>query len=260
MAAWEKDAQARYRSRRQDLNEITTIKNNIMFTPKDFSHLIGLDGFSDDLLRNHFTLYEGYVKNTNALLELLGTKEAGTPEYSELQRRFGWEWNGMRLHELYFGNMTKSGTDLRDGTLKEKIVSVYGSFENWRKNFVGIGSMRGIGWAMLVRDNESGDVFNIWVNEHDGGYLAGCTPIFFPPWMSSSMHSSSTTDSNGRTTSKGSSDRSTGTRLKNVLSRDRKHGSWEGIRTKILQEKTLCPSPRYGDATEKVVDFDQQYK
>lgn len=148
-----------------------------MFTPKDFSHLIGLDGFSDELLKNHFALYEGYVKNTNTILELLDTKEVGTPEYSELQRRFGWEWNGMRLHELYFGNMTKSGTDLGDGALKERIISIYGSVENWKKNFIGVGSMRGIGWTMLVRDTRSGELFNIWVNEHDGGHLAGCAPI-----------------------------------------------------------------------------------
>lgn len=148
-----------------------------MFTPKDFSHLIGIDGFSDDLLRNHFTLYEGYVKNTNTLLELLDTKEVGTPEYSELQRRFGWEWNGMRLHELYFGNMTTEATTLSDGALKEKIVSIYGSIENWKKKFIGVGSMRGIGWAMLVQDTATGELFNIWVNEHDGGHLAGCVPI-----------------------------------------------------------------------------------
>lgn len=148
-----------------------------MFTPKDFSHLIGLDGFSDDLLKNHFTLYEGYVKNTNTLLELLTKKEVGTPEYSELQRRFGWEWNGMRLHELYFGNMTAETTSLSDGPLKEKVVSTYGSIEGWKKNFIGVGSMRGIGWVMLVQDTQSGELFNIWVNEHDGGHLAGAVPI-----------------------------------------------------------------------------------
>lgn len=148
-----------------------------MFAPKDFSHLIGLDGFSDDLLRNHFTLYEGYVKNANTLLELLHTKEVGTPEYSELRRRFGWEWNGMRLHELYFGNMTKDGNQLADGALKEKLISVYGSVENWKKDFIGVGSMRGIGWAVLAHDRESGKLFNLWVNEHDGGHLVGAVPI-----------------------------------------------------------------------------------
>ena len=80
-----------------------------MYVAKDFSHLLSTEGFSDALLNNHFTLYQGYVTNTNKLIEILKTKEAGTPEYAELHRRFGWEWNGMRLHELYFGNLGKHG-------------------------------------------------------------------------------------------------------------------------------------------------------
>ena len=66
------------------------------YEPKDFSNLLGTPGFSDTLLKNHFTLYQGYVTNTNKLVELLKTAEPGTPAYAELRRRFGWEWNGMR--------------------------------------------------------------------------------------------------------------------------------------------------------------------
>ena len=146
------------------------------YAPKNYRHLLGLAGLSDALLNNHFTLYEGYVTNTNKLLDLLATKEIGTPEYSELQRRFGWEWNGMRLHELYFGNMTKE-SGLPEGALKEKIEKAYGSFENWKKNFIGLGTMRGIGWVVLTHDRETDKLFNVWVNEHDLGHLAGTTPI-----------------------------------------------------------------------------------
>lgn len=147
------------------------------YAAKNFEYLIGLTGFSDTLLTNHFTLYEGYVKNTNALVELLETKTPGTPEYSELQRRLGWEWNGMRLHELYFENLSKEPQALRDGKLKEKIVALYGSLENWEKSFVSVGAMRGIGWVVLTHDTTSGELFTIWVNEHDGGHLAGTTPL-----------------------------------------------------------------------------------
>jgi len=74
---------------------------------KDFSNLIGMEGFSETLLRNHFTLYQGYVNNTNKLQELLGIKpkDATNPEYAELKRRFGFEFNGMRLREYYFENL-----------------------------------------------------------------------------------------------------------------------------------------------------------
>ncbi len=147
------------------------------YTPKKFDHILGLPGMSDALLTNHFALYEGYVKNTNTLLELLDSKEPGTPEYSELKRRFGWEWNGMRLHELYFGNISKTPTTLSAGACEKAIETAFGDFENWQKKFLGIGAMRGIGWVVLAQDTETGALFNIWVNEHDGGHLAGTNPL-----------------------------------------------------------------------------------
>ena len=86
------------------------------YTAQNFDNLLGLKGFSDQLLQNHFKLYQGYVTNTNKLLEAFAALEkdgkTASPEYAELKRRFGWEFNGMRLHELYFGNMTKKKTSL----------------------------------------------------------------------------------------------------------------------------------------------------
>jgi Fe-Mn family superoxide dismutase len=148
-----------------------------MYTAKDFSHLLGTVGLSDLLLTNHFTLYQGYVTNTNKLIDLLKEKEAGTPEYSELHRRFGWEWNGMRLHELYFSNLAKQGVPLSERSLKQKIETTWGSYENWEKEFRAMALMRGIGWVILVHDKKDGRLFNIWVGEHDEGYLAGLTPL-----------------------------------------------------------------------------------
>lgn len=149
-----------------------------LYTPKSFSSLLGTEGFSNTLLSNHFALYEGYVKNTNTLLSLLKDKEIGTPEYAELKRRFGWEWNGMRLHELYFGNISKeTSSPLAEGILKEKIIASFGSIEAWQKDFLGIAALRGIGWTLLVEDAENKQLLNIWVTEHDGGHLAGSTPL-----------------------------------------------------------------------------------
>jgi len=151
------------------------------YSAKNYTHLLGLAGFSEKLLTNHFTLYEGYVKNTNALSDKLKALseqgEFSTPEFAELKRRFGWEWNGMRMHEFYFGNMSKGAASLSDGALKEKLVTAYGSVENWEKNFIGTGTMRGIGWVVLAEDTETGKPYNVWVNEHDGGHLVGTKPL-----------------------------------------------------------------------------------
>ena len=149
-----------------------------MYEKKDYTHLIGLEGFSDALLTNHFGLYEGYVANTNKVLEVLKTTTAGTPEHSEVCRRFGWEFNGMRLHELYFGNMTKESGELNDESgIVEKLIADWGSLEEWEADFKAVGAMRGIGWVVLAYDKEGGALFNVWVNEHDVGFLAGAVPL-----------------------------------------------------------------------------------
>jgi Fe-Mn family superoxide dismutase len=148
----------------------------------NFEKLLGTQGFSDQLLKNHFTLYNGYVTNTNKLMDELAELEkqgkAGTPQYAEMKRRFGWEFDGMRLHELYFGNMVKGGAALDKGSkFHAKIVEDFGSVENWDKLFKAAGAMRGIGWAILYYDPTGNRLMNIWINEHDTGHLAATTPI-----------------------------------------------------------------------------------
>lgn len=153
-----------------------------MYEAINFENLIGTAGFSDNLLKTHFGLYEGYVKNTNTvaerLKEMLKSEETGPGEYAELKRRFGWEFNGMRLHELYFDNMANGGVVFDENSkVAELIKNSFGSHEEWSKDFVATGSLRGIGWAVLFHDKKSDKLFNVWVNEHDVGHLAGTTPL-----------------------------------------------------------------------------------
>ncbi len=152
------------------------------YEPKNFDAVLGAEGFSDTLLKNHFALYQGYVANTNKLADALAAMakdgRAGTPEYAELRRRFGWEFNGMRLHELYFGNMAKGGSKPEDAPeLAAALAGEFGSLEAWEKDFRATGAMRGIGWAVLYYDPAGKRIFNMWINEHDGGHPAGCVPL-----------------------------------------------------------------------------------
>jgi superoxide dismutase, Fe-Mn family len=163
--------------------DFTNIKERVMtaFETKDYSKLIGMPGFSETLLKNHFTLYQGYVNNTNTLCDSLARlgKEAkgATPEFSELKRRFGWEFNGMRLHECYFENLGGKAPINPEGKLATKIHQEFGSYEEWAVDFKATGAMRGIGWAILYQDLMTGRLLNIWINEHDVGHPACCIPI-----------------------------------------------------------------------------------
>jgi len=159
-----------------------TLKEGKMaYNAKDYNRLLGMEGFSDTLLKNHFTLYQGYVTNTNkltdALSQLLKEGKTGTPEYAELKRRLGWEFNGMRLHEYYFENLGGKGGISKTGKLYQKLVESFGSYEVWEKDFKATGSMRGIGWAVLYQDVLSGNFINFWINEHDVGHPSGGMPI-----------------------------------------------------------------------------------
>src|SRR5512136_1789872 len=151
------------------------------YTAKDYGNLIGMKGFSETLLKNHFTLYQGYITNTNKLTDLLGQMlkdgKTGTPEYSELKRRMGFEFNGMRLHEYYFENLGGKTPLDKTPALAKKLADAFGSQENWLKDFKATGSMRGIGWAILYQDVVTGGLFNQWINEHETGHLAGCKPL-----------------------------------------------------------------------------------
>src|ERR687883_285475 len=92
------------------------MSDQITYQPKEFN-LSGLNGISDKTLEMHFKLYQGYVKETNKLTEKISefladgkVDQEEMPAYSELTRRLGFEYNGMVLHEYYFGNMKRNGS------------------------------------------------------------------------------------------------------------------------------------------------------
>jgi Fe-Mn family superoxide dismutase len=102
------------------------------------------------------------------------------PAYSELTRRHGFEFNGMVLHEYYFDNM-KSGGGLGDpdrtAPFAKAAEASFGSYEIWKADFVGIGKMRGVGWAICYRNPANGRLSNHWITLHETGNVAGFDPV-----------------------------------------------------------------------------------
>ena len=156
------------------------------YKPRQFN-LSGLNGISDQTLEMHFKLYEGYVKETNKLTEKIAqfisdgnVDQEEMPAYSELTRRLGFEYNGMVLHEYYFDNL-KSGGGSGDPAKTAEFARVaeasFGSYDVWKADFVGIGKMRGVGWAMCYQNPANGRLSNHWITLHETGNVAGFTPI-----------------------------------------------------------------------------------
>ena len=160
--------------------------NTGTYTAREFN-LSNLKGISDQTLEMHFKLYEGYVKETNKLSEAIykfiqdgQVDQEEMPAYSELTRRLGFEYNGMVLHEYYFDNL-KSGGGAGDADRTTQFVRAaeasFGSYEIWKADFVGIGKMRGVGWAICYQNPTNGRLSNHWITLHETGNVAGYDPI-----------------------------------------------------------------------------------
>ena len=123
-------------------------------------NLPALKGISAKNIEEHLKLYGGYVKNSNLILEKIEelSKDAEKNAYmlAELQRRFGFEFCGMRNHEYYFRSLEGGAKPLNEeSNLKRMIADTWGSFDNWLARFKSIALTRGIGWAILFYDPQT---------------------------------------------------------------------------------------------------------
>jgi Fe-Mn family superoxide dismutase len=147
------------------------------YEAKDYTYLYKMEDFHPHLLEMHFKLYEGYVKNATDLLEQIKHTDPDSYTYGALKRRFGWEFDGMRLHELYFDNLGGDGILSPKSALAKALEEQFGSLKRWRKDFIATGMIRGIGWSVLYFDPISRQLINVWINEHNVNHLVRGFPI-----------------------------------------------------------------------------------
>ncbi|MEK7526865.1 MAG: Fe-Mn family superoxide dismutase [Patescibacteria group bacterium] len=151
------------------------------FEEKKFS-IPKLKGISDKNIEEHLKLYAGYVKNTNLVLEHINELAQNAEKYAyelgELQRRFAFEFDGMRNHEYYFAQFEGSPKAISPKSeLGEMLDREWGSFENWLNRLKAIALTRGIGWAFLYYDPQTKRLLNQWIDEQHFGHLTGLSPI-----------------------------------------------------------------------------------
>ena len=137
---------------------------------RNFDHLLGkIQGISDNQLKQHFTLYQGYVKKINEIETKLATTDNSTAnysfnEYSELKRREAVAFNGSYLHEIYFENLTGGGSAPSDA-LKAAAVASFGSWENYVKDCRMAGTSTP-GWVLTTHNRVDGKLHNYIAFEH----------------------------------------------------------------------------------------------
>ena len=151
------------------------------YKARSFAAEGGLPGLSKAMLEEHLGLYKGYVTRVNALLKdlLAAEKEAKTATaVQESRRRLGFEFSGMRLHELYFEALReKASAPGASHPLQAAIKATWGSHEAWWAAFKTTCTMTGIGWGALVKDPLTGRLMNAWFQDHENAIPVGTVPI-----------------------------------------------------------------------------------
>ena len=139
-----------------------------------------LNGISARNVEEHLKLYAGYVKNTNLILEKIPEYEGYTKEdafapyvVSEIQRRFGFEFNGMRNHEYFFKSLEGWTKSLPENSAFKKEIEKDLPFDKWLDIFKSLAMTRGVGWAVLYWDKQTKQFVATWVDEHHMGQLNG---------------------------------------------------------------------------------------
>ena len=139
-----------------------------------------LNGISARNVEEHLKLYAGYVKNTNLILEKIPEYEGYTKEdafapyvVSEIQRRFGFEFNGMRNHEYFFKSLEGGTKSLPENSAFKKEIEKDLPFDKWLDIFKSLAMTRGVGWAVLYWDKQTKQFVATWVDEHHVGQLNG---------------------------------------------------------------------------------------
>ena len=146
---------------------------------KELKFNIGeLKGLSAKNIEEHLKLYAGYVKNINSIFEKLREymmdQEKNAQVIGELQRRIGFEFNGMRNHEYYFRSLEGGPKLLPEGShFKKALEGVAPSFAAAIAGFKTLAITRGIGWAVLCWDHETKQLLPTWIDEQHMGQLNG---------------------------------------------------------------------------------------
>jgi Fe-Mn family superoxide dismutase len=154
------------------------IKTSVQLYEARAFELPKLDGISEEQVAVHLKLYQGYVTALNEMrqaeAELAQDVQKNRHALAEIRRRRSFEFDGMRMHELYFAQFEGGKNDgAENSAFTQAIRQQFGGLRKCDQIIKGVGMGRGIGWAVLYYDTDA-DLFLVqWVGDHEIGQLAG---------------------------------------------------------------------------------------
>ncbi|GIW59695.1 MAG: superoxide dismutase [Fe] [Patescibacteria group bacterium] len=145
--------------------------------------ILKMDGISAESVKDHLTLYQGYIKKYNEIMQKLTELKdedyaAGNQIYSTIRALkvdLTFAIGGVKNHEIYFAHLGGKGGK-PEGALLEQIENDFGSFENWERDLKASG-MGARGWVWLAWDNDYGYLFNYIGDAQNTFPVWNATPI-----------------------------------------------------------------------------------
>ncbi len=150
------------------------------FEAKQFNSINGVEGMSERMMREHYKLYEGYIKKANEIQEKLANVEKSTANavYSDIRAlKLGYSFalDAIKAHEIFFQNISGQGGQ-PSGWLGSQIEKHFGSYENWQTDMKATG-IAARGWVWFAFDWQTGQMFNFLGDAHDAFPIWHATPL-----------------------------------------------------------------------------------
>lgn len=131
----------------------------------------------------HETLYKQYVdsynKDTSNLVAAskLDSNSASSA-WRSLKGDQAYNFNGAKLHELYFGNIGDLTSKISYASLPfMRLQRDFGSFDNWQFDFIACAMAARNGWALCVYEPYTNTYQNVMIDEHNVNIPLGAIPV-----------------------------------------------------------------------------------
>jgi Fe-Mn family superoxide dismutase len=147
------------------------------------TYSIPTEALSQANKKNHYELYEQYVKDFNRIsAELDAVSRANASGNHSLFRSLKidetYNLNAVYLHELYFANIGDLQSEITMDTLAYmRLERDFGSFDDWQRDFLACASASRCGWVVTGYNIFTQTYMNYVVDLHSLNVPVGVIPV-----------------------------------------------------------------------------------
>jgi len=149
------------------------------------SYELKTEFLSDRAKGSHYDIYQKHVKHFNEISSKLDTVNKDYKEVNSDNSAFRslkldemHNLNAIKLHELYFGNISDLASEITMDTISFiRLQRDWGDFDAWQRDFIACGLASRDGWVVTGYDSYIGKYINFFVDADDANIPIGCLPV-----------------------------------------------------------------------------------